>query len=271
MQCTNNLKQLALATHNYHDAFRVFPVSEVFRTGMTSTWGWGVFLLPFIEQNAMYSQLNPDGNALPTVAAQPLLSRSIPAYLCPSDAGGPINTIYGGAGFPTGGGYGNANYLPSDNVFTAQYLPPLSGAPVKLRDITDGTSNTLMIGERALRTTGLRLSPGGHWGGRLTPGGAGVVIGRAAWPPNTWYPAPFTIAFGGLGDPLNKRTAWTSNHTGGINAALCDGSIHFISENIDSHTSYPAAASTNYFNMDGINRVWQNLYRKDDSNVLGEF
>ena len=263
MQCSNNLKQLGLAAHNYHDAFKSFPLSEIFRTGSASTWGYGVFILPFIEQSALHTQLQPDGNALPTLAARPLLLTTIPAYVCPSDVGSPLNSLFSG--------YPKSNYLANDEVFTAQYLPPLSGAPLSIRDISDGTSNTIMIGERALKITGDFLSVGGVWAGRTPIGGAVQVIGRGAWPPNTSYPTSLSQAIGTPTDPLNKRTAWTSLHTGGVMTALCDGSVRFVSQNIDSLTAYSTAASTNGFNMIGVDRVWQNLYRRADGNPVGDF
>ncbi|MBA2115568.1 DUF1559 domain-containing protein [Bremerella alba] len=269
MQCTNNLKQLALAVHNYHDTFKVIPPCEIWKSGRTTHWGATSLLLPFVEQSALHEQLNPQGNGLPTVATEPLLATPIDAFMCPSDPGGNVNFAFNDLG--------KSSYLPSQGVFWVEYNDSPYKDPCRLAQITDGLTNTLMFGERFLGEKPFR-SVGGVWAGRSNTGGAVQVQGRGAWPPNTPYVGTFD-GISGASDPLNTRTAYTSLHPGGVNISLCDGSVRFVSENVDSITSYPTSSSTNFFRMEdqavstpaAINRVWQNLFRPNDGNTLGNF
>src|SRR6187431_1839409 len=88
MQCTNNLKQLGLAVHNYHDTNNVFPPQMMnINTSNDRRWGWGAVTLPYIEQGALYQQLNPDGGqqipvASALIGGAPLLQTKLAAHLC---------------------------------------------------------------------------------------------------------------------------------------------------------------------------------------------
>ncbi|MFI4875447.1 MAG: DUF1559 domain-containing protein [Blastopirellula sp. JB062] len=269
MQCTNNLKQLGLAVHNYHDTFRVIPPSEIWKSGRSTNWGSGVLMLPFLEQSSLHDELNPMGDAVPEVDDQPLLATRVDAFICPSCPGDDTNFAFNG--------FGKSNYLPSQGVFWAKYHDSPYTEPCRFAKITDGLTQTLMFGERFLGETPIR-SLAGVWAGRSKTGSAVQVQGRAAWPPNTPYAGQFDD-ISGAGDPLNTRTAYTSMHPGGVNIALCDGSIRFVSENVDSLTSYPTSSSTNFFRLADqavsqptlANRVWQNLFIPNDGNPVGEF
>jgi type II secretory pathway pseudopilin PulG len=87
MQCSNNLKQFGLATHNYHDTYLVFPC-EMLLSG-NNRWGWGAFILPFIEQGALYDAVRVGQGNLPQATTQfngvPLLQRPVAAFVCPYD------------------------------------------------------------------------------------------------------------------------------------------------------------------------------------------
>jgi prepilin-type processing-associated H-X9-DG protein len=279
-QCVNNLKQQGLAVHNYHDTFKCIPPMEVFswelwgasaRPGHVAktTWGAMTLLLPFVEQTALHETLNPDGWQLPTPETQPLQLEPLEVYSCPSDAGGDVNPYFNNAG--------KANYFPSQGTFWVGYHNPPFDEPAEFRNIADGLSNTVLIGERFLDSDGGPWkSPAGVWIGR-TGGSNSQVHGRGAFPPNTPYPGPAGEAPNGATDPLGKRTAWTSLHPGGVNVVFADGSVHFISENIDSLTSYPHSRYTNFYRMDEVytqaemNRVWQNLFRPSDGNSIGQY
>ena len=94
MKCTNNLKQIGLALHNYHDTNNGFPAGWK-TTGSNSTgyWGWGVWVLPYLEQQNLYNQLSPTTRTLQAVfQAQPaLLQTPLTVYMCPSDTVSPLN------------------------------------------------------------------------------------------------------------------------------------------------------------------------------------
>lgn len=268
MQCTNNLKQLGLAIHNYHDTFNVLPPNEIY-TSTTQNWGVGTLLLPFIEQSALHDQLNPQGGNMPTVAEEPLLATSISAFECPSDPGPSINFALNDMG--------KSNYLISQGVSWAPYYAEPYQGKCRFTSITDGLSNTLLYGERFLGESPYN-GAGGVWAGRGAVGTSTAVQGRAAWPPNTPTACPLD-SLNGIADPLTTRVAFSSMHPGGINTSMCDGAVRFTSENIDSLTSYPTGRSTNFFYIESeavstpadANRVWQNLFRPDDGYVIDQY
>jgi prepilin-type N-terminal cleavage/methylation domain-containing protein len=98
MQCSNNLKQLALSAHNYESSHRVFPTGYI-RTSGGAGWGWGALMLPFMEQTALSSQLQVTRANLDTVLASPpsnmraLMQTPLPTFLCPSDTGAQGNIL----------------------------------------------------------------------------------------------------------------------------------------------------------------------------------
>jgi prepilin-type processing-associated H-X9-DG protein len=103
------------------------------------------------------------------------------------------------------------------------------------------------------------VSRGAIWPGRH--GSNASAIGRASWPPNTPY--------AGGSDSGCTRHGWTSKHSGGINIALCDGSVRFLGENIDSRSGYTCSESE-LQNIES-EHLYQRLYLRDDGKVLGEF
>src|SRR5436190_7923384 len=171
--CQNNLRQIGLAMHMYQDTARVLPKGWVTCvTGGTTVapspgWSWAILILPYIEQGALYTTINPD-IATPTGPPHlpPLILQSvIPTYICPSDKVGTIN--------PNFNNYGKNNYVCNRWVLgpDGSSLP----AAYTIQGIPDGSSNTLLVGDRALVTTvsavwGRHNNTSASFGGRVGRG-----------------------------------------------------------------------------------------------------
>ncbi|MFO0842153.1 MAG: DUF1559 domain-containing protein [Gemmataceae bacterium] len=262
MKCSNNLKQIILACHNYHDALGEFPYARPIRSGdgsvagagnATNTGGspyptnansfgsWQVRILPYIEQDALQKRVIGHANSTDYAAGRAAI-RSVPVamYQCPSDpnstqtvtsGGSPIylSSYMGVAGnddWNEAGGWGSN----ATNGFFAVYSWQRSASkrPVKMASITDGTSNSLAVGERPVH---MPL----QWGWlyatdfdtlMANPSNDDVygVASDGASPP---CPRPSHYRT----DTVNGRCAHThywSAHSGGANWALADGSVRFI-------------------------------------------
>jgi prepilin-type N-terminal cleavage/methylation domain-containing protein len=267
MQCQNNLKQLGLAMHNYESANARF-IGAVGRFGCC--WGtWQVGVLPFMEQSSMFNIYQNYGGADPLpryghALNRPVAGARIPTLTCPSDTpNAPIGasaTLAAITSHNYSVNVGNTSFFQSTlngipflgapfrmytgsisddgpvNAAEAATFTRVYGRPVKLGEITDGTSNTLLASEVLQgRRNDLR---GFSWWGNGT---AFVTY----LPPNSTLP---DVVTGGNCVSLTAPrmpcvTASTVNrprmmgarslHTGGINTARCDGSVGFVSNNID--------------------------------------
>src|SRR5262249_54506189 len=240
-QCTNNLKQLGLAFHNYHDTKRAFPPAFVNngpygQSGYSFTHGWGAFILPFIEQEALAKLYRWD-LPLYEVGNQEVMTRQLSVFQCPS-APEPNRYMEFGpfALFGTKGACGDyAATLGVDPVLVQQGLVPvvsdlkgvLTPAPAftRAQQITDGTSSTILLAEDAGRPT--------LWqAGRMGPqqeleGGAwnhfkGGIVLRGSLPDGTWPKVAGACAINCIND--GEVYAF---HPGGANTVFADGSVHF--------------------------------------------
>lgn len=282
-ECKNNLKQLGLAMHNYHDTMKCFPPGHVQPgtlwnscTTMSNgtavpdtnarSWGWGTFLLPYIEQAGLYAALQPDGCRMPNegtlYGGVPLLQKKLPAYRCPSDVGADINIYHNN--------YSTSNYVMSEAMITTN--GSTVNSRVRISDILDGTSNTFMIGERTLRTE----PAGKRWDGAIVWGRSNSTDAGSkfrAGPPINFGPTPF--ANNGFGtDNGCVRHGISSLHTGGTQFLMCDGAVRFVSENIAFNPlSYDPAncGAAQNISYAGAAFTYQNLYFINDGNPIGEF
>jgi prepilin-type N-terminal cleavage/methylation domain-containing protein/prepilin-type processing-associated H-X9-DG protein len=246
-KCANNLKQIGLAMHGYHDANKAFPPAFSKNPPQTQTnWAWGTWILPYLEQVPLYTAMNPTAVAPPTTPdANSLTVLSV--YACPSDPSpvGP-NDFRG-----SGSGFAKSNYVVSEQICDG-------GSQLPILSITDGTSNTIMAGERDGKD-----QIAGLWPVRETKAGSvGVisVLGRPNWPINTKYAGGTTCC---ASDSACTRYAWSSQHPGGANFVFCDASVHFLRNSIptdptQSTCNKPVPANVALFN----------LYFKDDGNVV---
>ncbi|MCU0962067.1 MAG: DUF1559 domain-containing protein [Pirellulaceae bacterium] len=274
IQCVNNLKQLGLATHNYHDTHRTLP-SGFIRTSNAQGWGWGALVLPFIEQGALHVRLQVTRGNLDSVINWPppdladSMQASLPAFHCPSDTGFGGNRILppapSGRNDIAGIQPGMSNYKGVAGVLSPQHRPGNS-PPTVSRDsrgvffgnsrtriayITDGTSNTLAIGEA---DTLIRRS--GAWVGIANANGMAhssvyYVVSWAGARLNQPEGSPFPSSGNagspdenpGLNTPPGASQGFGSLHPGGANFCLADGSVRFISDTIEHRPVYAGSAA----------------------------
>ncbi len=235
MQCSNNLRQLGLAMHNYHASLNCFPPGFMVRGYLGGStpggWAWGVFLMPFIEQSPLRDCLNPAQYTLEQVindpALLPWLQTELSVFRCPSSLIGPLRT-HQGAPNPK---VATANYTACRGFFSftgATHLAKQNNgvlygeSRVKIHDIIDGTSNTFALGERTAFGANLQNDP--SWPSWCGPGGGGAM--------NTVSSA--------VCDKLNHPTAngaFSSQHPGGAMFCLADGSVRFVAETISFRTA----------------------------------
>jgi len=283
-QCKNNMKQIGLALHNYHDTYNVFPPAalaihnsgvavqptdaEPGRTAVRGGWGWGVYILPFLDQAPLYTLLNPNGNNFP--AAPTNETRTVlPVYQCPTEASPNLHfaTAMGGDGSANGharssyaavcGSGNNADYANKSPTNTRGMFTYNSS--VRMRDVTDGTTNTIMIVERFWDGADSESRRGAIWAGKC-PGGpnnAGNkysnivrVENLPAWIINGTNNNAAASMHGGRGQSVPSGTALKGGF--GTHAVMGDGSVRFISENLHGPT-------------------WQLLGQMSDGQIMGEF
>lgn len=240
-QCKNNLKQLGVALHNYHDVHSTFPpgwvgvVNRQPNVGGEGGFSWGTMILPYIDQAPLYNQFNFT-LAMDVAPNRALLNQRLSVFQCPSD---PKPDTFmaedrNGAQFEMA----TANYagvfgtVELDDCYTVSPgTAPLSAqgqclsngifyhnSKVKIRDITDGTSNTLMVGERTTYNDPVEGPWYGTWSGALplADDAPARVIGHAEHLPN-----------GG-----DHAEDFGSFHVGGAHFILGDGHVRFLSENM---------------------------------------
>ena len=246
-QCANNLKQIGLALHVYHDHHHTFPVHY---GDPLNVWGWMFEIMPFLEQDNVHRE---GRQTIADRGSLEALSAIIPAFLCPSDpresAGGVFksNAVSYGMTCYLGvlGKRQNDRTLAGLGVFSYTVYDGdvmlVQTAPTAMGQITDGLSNTLMVGERPPSAD----NQYGAW--------SGIEFDNCMWAMNdlsSLYdthgvehhcPAPSFFSPGNLDDYCHISHYW-SFHTGGGNWLLCDGSVRFM-EYAAGTTVIPAMAT----------------------------
>ena len=301
MQCLNNLKQIALATQVYHDSHNEFPIGHTTDSATTggdgTGWSWGARILPQMEQGGAFSQIDFNDYCCvenPTTPGQTrntaLIKTPLPFFLCPTD-GAPLvsrtpgstsgsvvemaTTSYAG----NGGSFDDSHYNQdgderANGIFMRHRLPTVVGttrSAKRLKEIVDGTTNTILVTESA-------------WDVSFSDEGIGEFVGRKRWygsgagsnrminegvasmnPPNS---APNATI----------RRAAASMHPGGVNFAMVDGSVRYISESVEStnrtwaqrntptpNDPYDAARSGLAYG------VYQRLWSRADELIVSDF
>lgn len=273
-QCKNKLKQLALALHNYNSTHGVFPPGTISRASSGQSGqacssvttprpgaSWSVSVLPFLDETPRYNSFNTNENFTGALNAQGsstnhaawLLANN--KFQCPSDPNSAPtvnNSNYLGV---QGGGSSSSQsacYNAAGNYFFSNGTL-YHNSKITFRNITDGASNTFLIGESRYMPTPSGRTDGYHFGW------ASAATQESA---SSARPALCAVAFNGINsrsgsggdsDMFNRFGAlFGSFHVGGCHMSLGDGSVRFISENIDI-TSY------------------RYLGRRDDGMAVGEY
>ena len=217
-QCSNNLRQIALAIHNYHDMHRVLPpgaqlVGPSF--GTASGWGWGAMLLPMLEQANLYQQLDFH-RGTGVGQNREFIKTSLTVWRCPSDPGPESISVE----IPEHG-----SFAASWGICAANHSLMSGMSSVRFRDVTDGLSQTVLLGERAWSSNLLARPVASSWFGILAVDTVSVFDSIPWVELLSTRPVNFEI---GGGD------CYSSYHSGGAQLALGDGSVHFFSESMDS-------------------------------------
>jgi prepilin-type N-terminal cleavage/methylation domain-containing protein/prepilin-type processing-associated H-X9-DG protein len=294
-QCKNNLKQLGLSLMNYESSYNVFPMEKITFAAVNQTWT--LMVLPFLDQQPLYNMYNfsvmwADPSQYPVTTAR------VPVWVCPSappiDGRTDPNSVpaFNPAGYPSPpNGYGACDYMALSGVRASLYIvyglpmPPMLSLSVKnvsanpgpisqkenrwpcamhstketkISEISDGTSNTMMIAEDAgrpgvwrskqkIQVTGIVTGDGWGWADTGNSGAIdgctddGTIVNSASNGDPTKTPPVLPSCAAGAcpGRCLmncNSDSEMFSFHMGGVQTVFADGSVHFLSDNISAAT-----------------------------------
>ena len=252
--CKNNLKQIGLALHNYHDTHNTFPPGGIHSGTGANQIGWTVFILPFIEQGPLYDIVDFNTSGFGNSTTNVSRAR-VETYLCPSgtvlrahDDANSFTLHYLGNGGPKNFSTETSVYTCRHNSTAAECVTPPDAQPsdltahggysqhgifsrnsqINLRDVLDGTSNTIAVFESSFTRTNSN-QPAIHF--RRWPRGSS---GTASAAYKNVLHGPNTTTY-------NNSTNFNdvsmgSNHKGGCQVVMCDGSVKFVSDNVNLAT-----------------------------------
>ena len=269
-QCQNNLKQLALAVHSYTETFGVLPPAYVHQRAATSItgdnhghWAWSALLLPYVELSGLYNKLNVGGQtpSQALVDSRDEMRKNYGVFRCPSDNGpafhdtgtslGYTISLVSGAGDT---GLSVTNYVVSNNTKNVRQRRATNGkdgttgatgpfwmdSSCALRDFVDGSSNTLLIGERAYKSNSILMNAGMLFCVRdyngLGPSSQDITSPAA----NQGLMSIAGSVHEGINPVLTavdtfRSQSYSSRHVGGVHFAFGDGRVAFLSENIQNN------------------------------------
>ena len=288
MQCSNNIKQIVLAIHNYHDTYKVFPLGENGRQGDV----WSAYILPYIEQKTIYDRITLNGEnksisgvsnvqwASPSAGLEATIDSTnpshrniaacetvIPGFRCPSAAipehvhDWSVDSWHVMKRVPATYLGCASGLVTSDVQNSFEQLDGMlfNHSGTKMRDVVDGTTNVIMIAEAVPDAKDSQQAeqqsaygPKDHWyiGSDDVDTGNGLdhseVLGSTAIPMNLNALEAFLA-----GHIRGYELCFGSQHPGGCNVGLCDGSVRMITETIDQD-------------------VWSWLGQRGDGNVIGD-
>jgi len=288
-RCLNNLRQIGLALHLYHDTNSVLPAGRVKRDYSYGAW---VRILPFLEQRALHNSFNFHFGAI-SRENRTGQSVSVDVFFCPSDPGAGVRD--GDMGFMVKYGYADSgeklrmaftSYVGSSGTTdtTAQVIPDGRGfarddgvftdeASIRLSMISDGLGQTMFVSERAtaylqelaVLEPYLPLKFGWYF-----VGGYGDTLFLTFYPPNM----PRKVASSAR---ANHAAAASSLHPGGLNVLMGDGSTRFVRDTVstwsfDPSTGWPASAKRDHGGFwSGLPKpgIWQALSTRSGGEPIG--
>lgn len=289
-ECTNNMKQLGLALHNYHDTHQSFPSGVLTdrpnNTGGCSsrpqTWGWLTFILPYMEQQPLYDRLGVSQRTLNQIlqsSDRVIVQTPIDSYRCPSDQTPDVRKTgdcaqrmdFQGSGFGNRDFYGaTTSYVGNAGIHFLSVIRRREAglfyrnSALGFRDMPDGSSNTFAAGERDFKCSS------GIWAGTrnsMGPGPRGInyVLGRVSIPLN----------YAGRNRTGNNSCVegFSGPHPSGANFLMGDGSVHFISENINFNNAgqnFNDCSGVPNFNSANLG-TYQRLGLVNDGQPLGDY
>ncbi|MDA0806579.1 MAG: DUF1559 domain-containing protein [Planctomycetota bacterium] len=250
-QCVKHLKMIGLALHNYHDVFATLPPAWTAHTpdpGPIPRFGWTTCALPFLDQANLYKELDLRNHRIDN---RKLVETQLSLLRCPADPTPSLNELRGS--FATSNYSGNFGPVAAPRWGNADFgvtwpgqLPTLKStdgmfylnSKVRFRDCTDGLSNIIMVGERSVESR------------------AGIWMGVRG---NEFEDDQVTDC--SFGNEINTGdNSFSSRHLGGANFLIGDGSVHFLSESIDSQAGGPDEMG-----------LYQKLSQRNDGHAVGDF
>ena len=293
--CINNLKQMGVALHSHHDVRQAFPVGmncsnkngAIYATEKVMGWSWAARLLPFLEEVTLSETLNIEKHCPRVHSHRGDLAKRMPSFLCPSDAttGGNRLRLFPPQEPPGTDNDGLSNYVgnvgnniwsdpwgvrcfnldeTSENLAlfkTAHTGMLILAAPIRIVDVTDGTSNTIIIGERDYEDNFHGNHGGSLWAGvdewiTMDTAKANGIANKLL----TFFDDAGTMVINAGSAGQNPTGAvhgeavdsYSSKHPGGACFVLADGSTRFINEQIAPNT-------------------FRNLSKRNDGNPVGSY
>jgi prepilin-type N-terminal cleavage/methylation domain-containing protein/prepilin-type processing-associated H-X9-DG protein len=265
IQCGNNLRQIGVALHNFHDSYHRFPSGLMVPVGggqsgsifpsscprcqqppMPGKWGsWLTWILPYMEQEPLFARVNINAREY-TYSQGPNSTGAnvVPSYICPSDYVPDRVIQYGQYFFGVNSYFGNAGTRAWPVSVASLNGVLYYNSRVKIADISDGTTSTLLVGERYSRDPSEPDAELADWRGWAWTNynSGGDHLGDTSWPINS----PGQV----IGRD-SRKTNFGSGHINGANFLLCDGSVSFI----------PTSFTHGIVN-------WQRLSVPDDGHVV---